>query len=199
MVVVTTVVLLSALIVYALFFESLPNKAERRFIASIQTHLEEPGDWKLVSDIHPGDWTEVCLIQPMSTGGGQNLASIKATFQIDSEAVNLPNGIASSSDWSWVVMFFYPPNTVEAFELPTAPLVGQGVAFIKGASAICRNRKEAVFQATETDFGKYYYSGRDFRAGGSQPIKKEKRNAKTERGVALTTLQQVQQGNKNDR
>jgi hypothetical protein len=163
----TAVALLAAFVCYELFIEPLPNTRERALISSIQAHLKEPGAWAMVSDIHPGNWNQVCLIPSMSIGGAQNMQTIRSTFQIEEPQINLPNGIASSSDWNWTVMFFYPPNMVETFEIPNAPLYGEGVQYKEGASHICRTREEAVFILTDTVFDK------------------------TQAGIRLTTLQQL--------
>ncbi|WP_141232942.1 hypothetical protein [Pseudomonas sp. Irchel 3A7] len=136
--------LLGLYLVYVLTSEPVPNQHEKKLIESIQTHLKNPGDWAKLSDIHPGNWTEVCFIPSMSTSGAGSEKRARTIFSIKTEKVNFPNGIPNASDWNSVAMFFYPPNTVEGFEVPSNVFLGFGAHHIEGRGPCPRSKDEAV-------------------------------------------------------
>ena len=138
------VALLAALVCYVFFIEPLPNKRERALITSITTHLKEPGDWVMLSEIHPGTWTQVCVHPSMSLSGTLTREILANKFGVSD--LRFPNGIASSSDGQWVLMFFYPPNTLDMFTVPTKALFAS-VSMKDRDEQLpgCRTKNEAVF------------------------------------------------------
>lgn len=138
------VVSLIAFLAYALFSEPTPSKTDQKFIDSIQAHLKEPGDWAKLSDIHPGNWAKVCFVPSMSLSGGNTRKSVKKIFGIQTEDINLPNGIPFASDWNSAAMFFYPPNTVEGFEIPTSKYLGFGTQVLEGRGCLRSHNEEVI-------------------------------------------------------
>jgi hypothetical protein len=80
------------------------RSASQQIVSGLKAHLHTAGDWVKVSDVHPGAWARVCLLESMSTGGTLDAATIKSIVGLTGP-LDLPNGIASSSDWNWVLMF----------------------------------------------------------------------------------------------
>lgn len=115
----------------------------------------------MVSDIHPGDWTQVCLLESMSTGGGQKRAYIRRYFDIKEKNINLPNGIVSTTDENWAVMFFYPPNTVEAFSISNRKLLEYGTYSDDPEEPLprCRSKDKAIFLLQSVSVGEQRFLG----------------------------------------
>lgn len=137
--------MISAFIFYEFVIEPLPSKSDRKFIAAIKQHLQKPGDWAMVSDIHPGDWTHVCLISSTSTGGYIDEEQIRRIFKITTSDIIFRSKINSSTDWNWVVIFFTLPNIVYTYKIPNKILFDYGVTIKKDAQGCKRDREEAVF------------------------------------------------------
>lgn len=153
------VVLCSLIVAFGYAAGFIPSKAERKGRAlaqQINQHLNKPGDWARVSEIHSGEWTQVCVHPSMSTGGTLTRRILEKKFGVATNTMLFPNGIPGASDWHWIIMFLYPPNRLEMYAVPTEDLLGSVLmANDQAEYPGCRSRDQAalhLMQPRRTEF-----------------------------------------------
>lgn len=120
--------------------------------AQINRNLKQPGERVKVNELHPGDWTKVCARSSTSTGGAYSVNDLERQFQVmPPDTLRFPNGVPAASDWHWILLFFYPPNTVEMFAVPTDTMFGHVFAGSReDFHGPCRSHEEAILYRTAT-------------------------------------------------
>jgi hypothetical protein len=83
----------------------------------------------------------------MSTGGYVDSALLKKWFEISAETrLELPYGIASTSDRNWGIVFFTPPSTFDSLHIDNKAIHGGAFRKVDDANyPICQPRDRAVF------------------------------------------------------
>lgn len=132
---------------YCTLYKNPATRAGDRFVQTIKQHLKKEGDWIKVADVYPGDWSHVCALESESLGGGYSQEAVRERFKISYEYdLNLPYGVVSTSDSNWGVMFFYPPNKVEALYIHNKLIFGS--AYRERHDPLypaCQSHENAIF------------------------------------------------------
>ncbi len=87
-------------------FENI-SQADKEFQEKIKSSLLEDGDSVMVSDIHAGDWSEVCPVIGYERASQVASAALKSAVTI----TNTRDEVASDDVWGF--LFLYPPNQAE--------------------------------------------------------------------------------------
>lgn len=99
------------------------DRASEIFTQKLSSHLSKPGEWSMVAELYPGEWTHVCISESTSTEEGVSKAFLREKFRIPpTSSLELPFGLARSTEHNWSITFFSPPNKLEMLAIETGQL-----------------------------------------------------------------------------
>ncbi len=96
------------------------------FMAKVKERLKKPGDYIKVSDIHPGEWIQVC-----AGGGGYNTNfasrwNPKGPDLPDKKVLNDADPTVSDKYDESAIIFDYDPETIEVYRMTPDKIVYWG-------------------------------------------------------------------------
>ena len=117
------------------------SQRDYEFMAKVKENLRKPGDVVKISDIHPGDWTQVCV----EMGGVNNnlKASVAAMLGVSESEMIVDHDAKTAirdEDRTSAIIFIYPPARMEVYRMTSDKLA----YMIKESS--CLDQKDAYLK-----------------------------------------------------
>lgn len=112
------------LFIFALCFLSGCNKAsdpqDQKFVEKVKTYLVEKGDSAKVSEMHAGNWQEVCFVRS-GVGTERPLRGIANLYGLSVDEVEVINrgkkSVKYTEEFGWGIYFYYEPNQIEFYKI----------------------------------------------------------------------------------
>lgn len=130
------------LLVIALCFvsgcDSVAEKGGEQFTKALKNKISEGQTQISIAELYPGDWELVCILTSTSTGGKVDSEMLRNRFKIEpKQQLQLPNGLVSTSDWNWGLIFFTPPSKIEMISIDNRNILSQ----------MLRHRNDPIYPA----------------------------------------------------